>query len=216
MTSSQHILAAVALPPSAGYATAQTTLYVGGSGGSTETLMKETLDARTRVLGEDHAHTLVTMNNLGSLYALMKRYEDSERMHRRALQIRRSKPNGEESTDTMISMNNLAGTLRDQGKFEEALPLYSRAVEVTDHTLPPGHMYNALFRLNMGFVLLKLGRYDEAERALLDAHAALQKAVAPNHPQLRQCSKHLVALYEAWGKPERAGPFRLEEASQAK
>ncbi len=41
MTSSQHILAAVALALSAGYATAQTTLYVGGSGGSTETLMKE-------------------------------------------------------------------------------------------------------------------------------------------------------------------------------
>jgi hypothetical protein len=37
-------------------------------------------------LGEDHPHTLVTMNNLGSLYALMKRYEDSEKMHRRTLQ----------------------------------------------------------------------------------------------------------------------------------
>ena len=51
MNSSQHILAAVALALSAGSAMAQTTLYVGGSGGSTETLMKEKIippfEART-------------------------------------------------------------------------------------------------------------------------------------------------------------------------
>lgn len=176
-----------------------------------EPMMLDTWQRRVRLLGEDHPHTLISLSNLGPMYMLRKKPEESLKFNTRAYELRLAKL-GPDHIDTVISMNNMAGTMRDMGRVEEALPYYERAVEITDRTHPPGHFFNALFRMNRGFCRFKLGMLIEAETDYLEAEAALVKAVGPAHGQTKRCRQNLVDLYEKWGRPEDAARFRPEPA----
>jgi len=59
------------------------------------------------------------MDNLALVLRKQGKYEASEEMYQRALELR-EKVLGPEHPDVLISMNNLAGVLRHQGKYEAA------------------------------------------------------------------------------------------------
>ena len=52
------------------------------------------------------------------------------------------------------------------------------------------------------------GRFPEAESRLLDAHAALDSLVGPDHGETRQVVEFLVELYGAWGNEELERRYR--------
>ncbi len=59
-----------------------------------------------------------------------------------------------------------------------------------------------------------MGRYAEAEPLLLDADrnlAAISDAWAADK---RAVVTHLITLYDAWGKPDQAAPYRAELAAE--
>ena len=60
-------------------------------------------------------------------------------------------------------------------------------------------------RHNYGLLLTKLGRYEEAERELLFALQVYREKGL----RAQRTIGHLVELYEAWGKPEKAAKYRL-------
>jgi hypothetical protein len=53
-----------------------------------------------------------------------------------------------------------------------------------------------------------LRRFDQAEPLLVSAHAILHSRPGPSASQLAESKTRLVALYEAWGKPEPAARAR--------
>ena len=74
----------------------------------------------------------------------------------------------------------------------------------------------------LGAALAGLARYDEAEAVLLEAHRDLEAEAGPfdsrespfaqGRPQGRDARAtvaRLVALYEAWGRPDKAAAFRV-------
>ena len=60
----------------------------------------------------------------------------------------------------------------------------------------------------LGAALAGLARYDEAEAMLLEAHRDLEAGPGPQGRAARATVARLVALYDAWGKPEKAAPYR--------
>lgn len=52
--------------------------------------------------------------------------------------------------------------------------------------------------------LATLGRFEEAESLQRGAYAALQQSRGQQDRRTQEASQGLVALYEAWGKPEDA------------
>ena len=72
------------------------------------------LEARTRVLGEEHPRTLTSMNNLAATLWQQGDYGGARRIQQRVLEVM-TRVLGEEHPDTLTSMNNLAETLRAQG-----------------------------------------------------------------------------------------------------
>jgi hypothetical protein len=60
----------------------------------------------------------------------------------------------------------------------------------------------------VGACLTALGRFPEAETLLVRAHQGLLAALGPTHERTLETRKRLVSLYEAWGKPRMADPFR--------
>ncbi len=85
--------------------------------------------------------------------------------------------------------------------FVEALQLARRVVDA-DSPL--------LIWLNAGYgsCLLKLGRYEQSERALLEVLAMEQARTEPDVAQLAEVAAELVALYEVWGRADDADAHR--------
>jgi len=48
------------------------------------------------------------------------------------------------------------------------------------------------------------GRYDEAERVLIQALQGRRLRLGDQHPHTLESLKNLTELYEAWGKPDQA------------
>lgn len=51
-------------------------------------------------------------------------------------------------------------------------------------------------------------RHEEAEAALLEAHAILETARGTDHPLTTGAIHGIVMLYEAWHRPEQAAQWR--------
>jgi tetratricopeptide (TPR) repeat protein len=140
-----------------------------------------------------------THNLLGLDYCRLDRFEEGIAEYRKALQLKEAKSSGATSSSVAtirtnlanaltITANNLRGsgdTIADEAtrRYDEAIRQYEKALE-----LQPQHP--AIHR-NLGMLLAKLGRYDEAEahlRATLEvvhdepaARAALEEIEAKRH-----------------------------------
>jgi len=79
-----------------------------------EELDVKVMEARSRVLGEEHPDTLSAMGNLASTYRNQGRWKDAEELDVKVMEAR-SRVLGEEHPDTITAMVNLAYTKRDIG-----------------------------------------------------------------------------------------------------
>ena len=61
-----------------------------------------------------------------------------------------------------------------------------------------------------GTSLKERKRYQEAESALLPAHADLSAGLGPMHDETITAVRVLVDLYDAWGKPDKAAEWRAK------
>jgi serine/threonine-protein kinase len=84
----------------------------------------------------------------------------------------------------------------------ECIAIRERALDAQDQWLTT----NA--RSLLGAALAGQGRFEEAEAILLDADRALRSSILVPAENQRKARERIVALYEAWGKPERADEFR--------
>jgi hypothetical protein len=64
----------------------------------------------------------------------------------------------------------------------------------------------------LGGALLGQGRYDEAEPLITHGYEGMEvraaKIPALSKPRLAEAAVRVVRLYEAWGKPEKAGAWK--------
>jgi tetratricopeptide (TPR) repeat protein len=113
-------------------------LYAQGRYGEAETMYRETLAVRQRVLGSEHPETLQTANDLAiALYAQGK-YGEAEPMHRETLAVRQ-RVLGSEHPEMLNTAYNLANALNAQGKHGEAETMYRETLAVRQRVLGPEH-----------------------------------------------------------------------------
>jgi Tfp pilus assembly protein PilF len=93
------------------------------------------LQGREKTLGPEHASTFSTVNNLGLLYAGLGRFDEAEKMYRRALQGY-EKVMGHEAVKTHIpalnTLHNLAMLCAKLGKKSASEELYLRTLYGTE------------------------------------------------------------------------------------
>ena len=76
------------------------------------------MEARTRVLGDEHPHTLTAMANLAATYRNQGRWKEAEELEVKVMEAR-TRVLGDEHPDTLTAMANLGSTYLDQGQLEE-------------------------------------------------------------------------------------------------
>jgi hypothetical protein len=77
------------------------------------------MEARTRVLGAEHPHTLTSIGNLAATYENQGRWKEAEELEVQVMETRK-RDLGAEHPDTLMSISNLAATYRIQGRWKEA------------------------------------------------------------------------------------------------
>jgi hypothetical protein len=89
-----------------------------GRAGEAERMSEVSMEARSKVLGEDNAETLDSMGMVGLARRLGGKYEEAEAINRQTL-ARSEKVLGPKHPDTLTSISNLAVVLNRQGKYKE-------------------------------------------------------------------------------------------------
>ena len=169
-----------------------------------EELYRQALDLAVRLLGEDHRDVAVGYTSLGKLLHLKGDLVASEEHLRRGLEIvRRVLPPGHPGAS--YPLRHLAELKLDAGEPEKAEPLLREASELRVRALPAGHPGIVEIQSLLGGCLVRLGRFDEAEKLLLECHASVAGG-----PRVAGVLEGLVALYESWGRSDQAESYRRQ------
>jgi eukaryotic-like serine/threonine-protein kinase len=95
------------------------------------------------------------------------------------------------------------------GDCESAEPILRHATELFAATIGPRHGWTASMSSTHAECLIELERFDEAERALLEARPILLAERNPSTVAIQHNLEALVRLYERTGRPAEAERFRL-------
>jgi serine/threonine protein kinase/tetratricopeptide (TPR) repeat protein len=172
-----------------------------------EPLFREALDMRRRLLGEDHPGVATILNNLAGLRREKGDYEGAEPLSREALEMFR-RLLGDEHPYVGISLKNLADILVARGRATDAETLILEALSIFREALPPDHWRIPNAESSLGSILTALGRHEEAEQLLIASYPIIRDKKGARSRYSRVTLARLVALYEAWGRREKAAEYR--------
>jgi hypothetical protein len=112
-----------------------------------------------------------------------------------------------------LGLRSLASARMAEHRYLEAEILLRRALELVGEGLPPGSREIGEVESDLGACLTQLGQYRAAESLLVAGHRTLKASRGNEDWSTRRTLRRLVALYDAWEKPEQARHRRLELAA---
>ncbi|EWY97447.1 hypothetical protein FOYG_02287 [Fusarium oxysporum NRRL 32931] len=175
-----------------------------GNYGVAEDLSKMAVNARTKMLGEDHPDTLSSMANLASTYWNQGRWKEAEELDVGVLETMKTAL-GEEHPDTLRSMGNLASTYWNQGRWKEAEVLDVEVIETRKKTLGEKHPDTLRSMANLALTYWNQGRLQEAEELQVVVLEMREKTLGEEHPDTLTSMANLASIYwkqERWKEAE--------------
>lgn len=177
-----------------------------------ETLLRRTLAKQRELFGEAHIDTLATMGQLAQLLEAQNNVADSEALYVRVL-VKSEALLGRSHHASLMAAYNYAGFLNNHGRMNDARPYLTRALAISGHVAASNNFFQAGISVRLGECLQGLQLYEAAERHLIAGYDALHDALGHTHPRTQRVLSDLISLYEAWGKPRKAAPFRAAHAA---
>ena len=172
-------------------------------------LLVPLLEKQKRVLGAEHEDTLMTCMKLGAAYVVMKRYDEAAPLLERVVEIT-ERQQGPHHRNTLIAVFNLGNLYSSQRRFEVAISQYERASAMAVRLWPDRHWITSACLGGRGDALVAVGRFEEAEASLTEAHKNALAVRGPDDGLTVQTIQSLVKLYEAWSKPDEAATWRAK------
>ena len=182
------------------------TLYQEGKYAEAEVLMREALAMNRKFLGAEHAEVARSMSNVADILDRKGDHAAAESLVREALAMKR-KLLGNDHIDVAESLAILGQALASQRRADEAEKAARESLELRRKAYGADHPDVAASESLLGECLARQRKFGEAEPLLLDGYkilASKQRASLST----QDARQHLVDLYTAWGKPEKAAPYR--------
>jgi serine/threonine protein kinase/tetratricopeptide (TPR) repeat protein len=180
--------------------------------------LRQALDMQQRALGANHPVVAATLNSLARVLLEERRYDDAAAALQDAVAIAGG-AFGPDHQLVAIYTLDLAAVRMAGGNAAAAEPLLREGIRVRAHApgIVPTRRRTRVeddwsiggARSLLGAALTALGRFAEAEAALLDARRELESLPGAGGPEMKLAISRLVDLYFAWGKPAKAASFRM-------
>jgi tetratricopeptide (TPR) repeat protein len=174
------------------------TLYAQGDLRGARRLYERVLEARTRLLGEEHPDTLRTLQNLAVTLKAQGDLPGARRLYERALEAM-TRLLGEEHPDTLCTLQNLAGALYAQGDLPGARRLLERALEARTRLLGEEHPDTLGTLQNLALTLEAQGDLPGARRLYERALEARTRLLGEEHPDTAMTRWNLAVTLQAQG-----------------
>jgi serine/threonine protein kinase len=174
-----------------------------------ESMHREVLEGRRRVLGADHPDTLASVNNMGAVLQAQGKLKDAEVLYKEALDEGR-RVYGEEHPHTIALLSNYAGVLRSMGRFAEAEPLYRQALEQHRRVWGEEHPNTIMSLNNYAHVLQMFGRSVEAEPLFKQALEQSRRVWGEEHPDTIRSLNNYAVVLASLGRVAEAEPLFRE------
>ncbi|HLU05597.1 MAG TPA: serine/threonine-protein kinase [Woeseiaceae bacterium] len=184
-----------------------TLLHNKGEHAAAERALREALAVHTNARGPDHPFVAYDMTSLAMLLQDEGLLEEAESLLKGALRIYEASV-GPDHQYVASTLTELGVVLTDRNLPQDAEPLLLRALEIRRRDFPDTHPLLAATNLAYSHALARLGRYDEAERLLLDNVPTLAGSATAPDRRARRAMQWAVSLYEDWEKPEEADLYR--------
>lgn len=162
-----------------------------------------------RVALDDHEQCMDWKAEADLLYVVadsydeLGKYAEAEKMHRRALELRKSAL-GPEHPDTLGIMNNLGLVLHSQEKYEEAGNMHRKTLELRKLVLGPGNPDTLDSMNNLGLVLHSQEKYQEARDMHYQTLGLRKSILGPEHPSALSSMNNLALVLDSQGNYEEA------------
>uniref|UniRef100_A0AAU3IB45 FxSxx-COOH system tetratricopeptide repeat protein n=1 Tax=Streptomyces sp. NBC_01393 TaxID=2903851 RepID=A0AAU3IB45_9ACTN len=180
--------------------------YESGQPASASHHYQRLTDAHTTQLGDDHASTLASRNNLASAYQSAGDLGRAIPLYERTL-TDRVRVLGEDHPDALASRNNLASAYESAGSLGRAIPLYERNLTDSQRVLGEDHPNTLASRNNLASAYESTGSLGRAtplyERNLTDS----QRVLGEDHPNTLTFRNNLAGAYQSTGSLGRATPL---------
>lgn len=172
-----------------------------------EKLFRQALEMNRRLLGEVHPEIASYLNNLGMVLRDSGQLAEAETTFRQSVDLHH-KLYGPDHPNYGNSVVNLAALLVRTGKFEEAEKDYLEVVALYGKIYGEKNFNTATVRSLLAECLTKTKKFPQAEKLLVESLAIIKGQFGQDHPRTQATVRRLVALYEAWGKPQKMAVYR--------
>jgi serine/threonine-protein kinase len=166
------------------------------------------LPLRRKTLGADHPEAAWTAYNFAALLQARGEQGRALQLADEVLALRgRTLQEAHPLVAACLQVRGLA--LAATGKGDDAEAALRDSLAVRTRSLPPAHWLIASSQSILGEHLLRHQRkYPEAEPLLLAGYEGLRDRLGPKDPRTRAGLTRVVALYDAWGKRDKAQAYR--------
>jgi tetratricopeptide (TPR) repeat protein len=169
-------------------------------------LHKAVLESSRRRFGAEDPRTLVAQTELGAFLRDLGRHDEAYALFAAALPAQRRVMG--ETDQVLLSVYQYVGLLTRMERWEEALRESEWLVARIDSALPPSHPVAMLGHFRLGAALTGLGRFEEAERALLESWRRLEGVEGISPEWKGYVAEAAAAMYEKWERAEQASDWR--------
>lgn len=155
-----------------------------------ERVLRQGLELRQALLGDDDRLVQVSRNNLARHLASLGRVAEAQALYRRALEAL-----GEEPCEVGMAVhNNLAVIAMEQGQPDEALEELRRAVRLAEQALGEHHPRRGELLQNQAYVEEQRGLDRDAEAHYREALELMRTTWGEEDPRSQECQETLKAF----------------------
>ncbi|HLO42018.1 MAG TPA: tetratricopeptide repeat protein, partial [Phycisphaerales bacterium] len=180
-----------------------------------DALLRDVIEARTRVFGSEHAETLNAISSLAFSFDRQGRWPEARELLEKLLEIRMRRL-GREHDDTLMTLNNLANALDSMGETERALGMFRQVLDVQARTIGEDHPKTLATMNNLAGASSTLGRTAEAAALYERALGIKRRVLGQNHPSLITTLVNLGVFYIEAKNFEKADAMLTEADASAK
>jgi serine/threonine protein kinase/Flp pilus assembly protein TadD len=163
-----------------------------------ETMCREALTTRRKLLGNEHPAVAVSLNDLALVLSQRGDYDGAEATQREALAIQRKRL-GNEHPAVATSLNNLATVLRKRGDLAGAEAMQREALAMQRKLLGNEHPEVANSLNNLAMVLSDRGDLAGAETMQREVLATQRKLLGNEHPDVARSLHNLATVLSQRG-----------------